>query len=406
MIFLDATNAAGARPRSGLVRAASRLRDALGTAAVPVDWRRWDRAVSRSDWFLAAELFSEGERPGITGFVRGRTCRSAAIFYDAIPLKHPHITWPRSVARHPGYLGLLADFDRVFAISAASRDELLGFWKWRGVPNPPPVDVLQLGADFDGGPDFAPRSGAPTGDCLGPSYAPLRGAPAGDCLGPSFAPPRGASAGDCLGSDSAPHCGASPDDCLGPSFAPPRGASAGDYSNALLCVGIIEPRKNQSFLLDVCTELWDSGLKFDLHIAGRVNPHFGAPIAARIRALRRKYRGLRHHAAADDAELSRLFRGARATVFPTIAEGSGLPLLESLWRGVPVVGSDIPPLRENAAGGGCLLVPPGDRAGWAQALRGILTDDALHARLAREAQTRPLPTWADAARTLLEKLGA
>ena len=372
MIFLDATSASGARHRSGLVRAAGRLRDSLGARAVPVDWRRWDRAASRSDWFLAAELFSEEERPGITAFVRARRCRSAAIFYDAIPLKHPHITWPRSVARHPGYLGLLADFDRVFAISAASRDELLGFWRWRGVASPPPVEVLQLGADFDGGgrvagrvtgseggkPDFAPRSVASTGEDRGPDYAPR------------------------------------------------SGASTGDYPNALVCVGIIEPRKNPSFLLDVCTELWDAGLAFDLHIAGRVNPHFGKPIAARIRALRGKYRGLHHDAAADDAELARLFRGARATVFPTIAEGSGLPLLESLWRGVPVVGSDIPPLRENASGGGCLLVPTGDRAAWARALREILTDDALHARLVREAQTRPLPTWADAAAALLGKLGA
>jgi glycosyltransferase involved in cell wall biosynthesis len=356
MIFLDATNAAGARHRSGLVRAAGRLGDSLGTAAVPVDWRRWDRAVTRSDWFLAAELFSEEERPGIAEFIRGRRCRSAAIFYDAIPLKHPHITWPRSVARHPGYLGLLAAFDRVFAISAASRDELLGFWKWRGVANPPPVDVLQLGADFDG-------SSRVTGRVTG-------------------------------GESGRPDC------------APRGGPSTGDCSNALLCVGIIEPRKNQSFLVDVCAELWDSGLGFDLHIAGRVNPHFGAPIAARIRALRRKYPGLRFHAAPDDTELARLLKGARATVFPTIAEGSGLPLLESLWRGVPVVGSDIPPLRENASGGGCLLIPTGDRDAWVRALRGILTDHALHARLVGEAVSRPLPTWADAARTLLEKLGS
>ena len=40
---------------------------------------------------------------------------------------------PQSVARHPGYLKFLARFDRVWAVSAASREELLGFWRWQGV---------------------------------------------------------------------------------------------------------------------------------------------------------------------------------------------------------------------------------------------------------------------------------
>jgi hypothetical protein len=45
-------------------------------------------------------------------------------------------------------------------------------------------------------------------------------------------------------------------------------------------------------------------------------------------------------------------------------------------------------------------VPPADRAAWAAALRRILDDDALAARLAAEAAGRPLPTWADAVRAL------
>ena len=45
---------------------------------------------------------------------------------------------------------LLSRFDRVWAVSGASRDELLGFWKWQGIADPPPVDVLALGADGAG----------------------------------------------------------------------------------------------------------------------------------------------------------------------------------------------------------------------------------------------------------------
>jgi glycosyltransferase involved in cell wall biosynthesis len=338
MIFLDVTKSANARHRSGLMRVGTRLGQNFGLAAAGVVWPEWDRAVKRGDWFLTPELFCESERPGFTAFLKARPCRFAAIFHDAIPLKYPHITWPQSVARHPEYLKLLSYFDRVWAVSEASRQELLGFWRWQGVENVPPVDVLALGADFAS----APRTTAST-------------------------------------TTSSPA---------------PR----------LLCVGILEPRKNQLFLLDVCESLWAEGLKFELHVVGRVNPHFGAPILDRIKVVRRKHRGLHYHAAASDAEVVELYASARASVFPTIAEGCGLPLLESLWMGVPCVCSDLPVLRENADGGGCVAVAVNDREAWKSALRRVLTDENFNARLVGEATTRVLPTWAEAAQTIVRGL--
>ncbi len=336
MIHFDVTKSAPAGHRSGLTRVSARLLAELGPAAAPV---KWPAAVPAGDWWLTAELFAEEERPGLTQFLRTRGIHKAAIFHDAIPLKLPHLTWPRSVARHPGYLKLLAEFDRVWAVSAASRDELLGYWRWLGLERTPPVEVLPLGADFDG----AARASGP--------------------------------------------------------------ATAGATPRQLLSVGILEPRKNQSLLLDACTDLWTEGLDFELHLVGRVNPHFGPPILARIRELRRRFPGLRYHAAATDAEVAGLYAAAWATVFPTLAEGCGLPLLESLWRGVPCVCSDLPVLGENAAGGGCLRVAAGDRVAWREALRSVLKDDALRSRLAGEARSRPLPTWAGAAQVVRAALG-
>lgn len=332
MIFLDVTKSANSRHRSGLMRVGTRLGQNFGLAAAGMVWPEWDRAVKRGDWFLTPELFCESERPGFTAFLNARPCRFAAVFHDAIPLKHPHITWPQSVARHPEYMKLLSRFDRVWAVSAASREELLGFWKWQGVETPPPVDVLALGADFSA----APR-------------APIRKIPA---------------------------------------------------EPVLLCVGILEPRKNQLFLLDVCESVWAEGLEFELHVVGRVNPHFGAPVLARLKTLRRKYRGLHYHAAASDAEVAALYASARASVFPTIAEGCGLPLLESLWMGVPCVCSDLPVLRENADGGGCLPVAVNDHAAWQTALRRVIRDAAFATKLAAAAASRRLPTWAEAAETI------
>jgi glycosyltransferase involved in cell wall biosynthesis len=181
-------------------------------------------------------------------------------------------------------------------------------------------------------------------------------------------------------------------------------ARSSSVGSSLLCVGILEPRKNQLFLLEVCSALWTEGLKFELNVVGRVNPHFGAPIVARLESAQEKFPSLHYHAAADDAAVTRLYATARASVFPTIAEGCGLPLLESLWVGVPCVCSDLPVLRENADGGGCLPVKPNDPEAWKTALRNVLTDEALNVRLGIEALTRPLPTWSAAAETLVAAL--
>ncbi len=337
MIFFDVTKAGGAGHRSGLMRVSARLADGLRGMTTEVRWGTWKNAEAKAeDWFFTGELFSEDERPGLTAFLANPPCRTAAIFHDAIPLKFPHTTWPQSVARHPGYMKLLARFTRVWAVSEASRDELLGFWRWQGVTKVPPVEVLALGADFTGAPRITKRASAAT--------------------------------------------------------------------SSLLCVGIVEPRKNQMFALDVCEDLWAEGLTFDFHIVGRVNPHFGKPIVARIKSLQRRFPGLKFHEAPGDAAVVALYAAARATVFPTTAEGCGLPLLESLWMGVPCVCSDLPVLRENTSGGGCLPVALNDRAAWKATLRRVLTENSMHAILTSEATTRALPTWAATAQTVRQAL--
>ena len=172
----------------------------------------------------------------------------------------------------------------------------------------------------------------------------------------------------------------------------------------LLAVSIVEPRKNQPFLLEVCESLWRDGLDFELHVVGRVNPHFGKPIAARMRQLQKAEERFRFHAAIGDSALGRLYASARAVVLPTIAEGCGLPLLEALWRGVPCVCSDLPVLRENADAGGCVVAKVNDLADWREKLRAILTDAALCRRLQTEAMARPLPRWSQTARVLIDAL--
>ena len=337
MILFDETNAASWSHPSGLSRVSRRLKAELGGAAKGASWP-WNGA-GKGDWLLTTELFSEHERPGLTAFLERRPCGLAAVYHDAIPIKHPDITWPRSVERHPAYMKLLSRFDRVWAVSRASRQELLDFWAWQGVTAPPPVGVLALGADMEG-----------------------------------------------------------------VARATVASASASVRTPRIVCVGILEPRKNQAVIVEACEALRGEGLEMELHLVGRVNPHFGAQLKNRIAELMDRWPGLRYHSNLGDAALADLVRGARATAFASIAEGCGLPLLESLWMGVPCACSDIAPLLENASGGGCAVVEGNSLAGWKGVLRRLLTDNAFRGRLAAEALSRPLPTWAGAARTLRETL--
>ncbi|GAB5562098.1 MAG: hypothetical protein SynsKO_37450 [Synoicihabitans sp.] len=173
-------------------------------------------------------------------------------------------------------------------------------------------------------------------------------------------------------------------------------------SPSLVCVGIVEPRKNQTFLLDVAEALWSDGVNFELNIVGRVNPHFGKPVVDRMRSMAASRAGLHFHESASDEKFASLLANARAVVFPTIAEGCGLPVLESLWRGLPCVCSDLPVLRENADEGGCVSIPVNNLEAWCDGLRRVLTDDAHWEELANQAATRTLPTWAESA-AVIEK---
>lgn len=351
MIYYDTTKLGPARYRSGLTRLTSRLMEELGSTVTPVSWDGRRRAFvtgkqrepvgwAAVDWLFTVELFSEAERPGFWAFVQNPPCRLAAMFHDAIPVRFPHITWPQSVQRHPEYMKLLAGFERGWAISEATRRDFTEFWRWQGVTTRAQVEVIRLGADFDGG-SRVQR------DALVPSERP-----------------------------------------------------------SLLCVGIVEPRKNQLFLLEACEALWHEGVDFEVHVVGRVNPHFGEPIARRMQALQKREGRFRFHAAAGDRELGRLYAQARAVALPTVAEGCGLPLLEALWRGVPCVCSDLPVLRENAEGGGCLTAGVNDQADWQAKLRTVLTDATASRRLQTEAMARPLPRWTETAQTLLRALRA
>lgn len=104
----------------------------------------------------------------------------------------------------------------------------------------------------------------------------------------------------------------------------------------------------------------------------------------------------------DDGDLPALYRAADVFAYPALYEGFGLPVLEALACGTPVVTSNVSSLPE-VAGDAALQVEPTDVDALSAALMRLLTDQALRAGLRERglAQARRF-TWEGAARQLLE----
>jgi glycosyltransferase involved in cell wall biosynthesis len=99
-------------------------------------------------------------------------------------------------------------------------------------------------------------------------------------------------------------------------------------------------------------------------------------------------------------EMAGLVRGARGVILPVVSEAAGLPVIEALASGTPVVASSIGPLPELVGPAG-LLVEPRDPHRLAVALSAIWADDGVHARISTLAGERAglgPRSWADVAR--------
>ncbi len=180
-----------------------------------------------------------------------------------------------------------------------------------------------------------------------------------------------------------------------PPAAPPR----------VLCVATLEGRKNHVALLDAAERLWTEGLRFELELVGMPRPETGAAALARLRALRTAGRPVVHHGAVDDDALHAAYARCAFTVYPSLHEGFGLPVLESLRHGRPCVCAPAGALAETARGGGVALVPRPDAAEFAEAMRRLLREPAALAALAAEARGRPFRSWTDYAADLRAWLG-
>ena len=164
------------------------------------------------------------------------------------------------------------------------------------------------------------------------------------------------------------------------------------YGNYLLTVGTLEPRKNLSTVIAAFARLPDDmRRRLPLVIVG-MNGWGMDKFSHGLRHMieRGEVRMLGY---ADQAELPALYSGARLFAYPSLYEGFGLPPLEAMACGVPVIASRRASLPEVVGEAG-ILVEPMDDAGIAGHMRALIEDDALHTRLANAGRVRAAAfTW-------------
>lgn len=171
----------------------------------------------------------------------------------------------------------------------------------------------------------------------------------------------------------------------------------------VLCVGSHEPHKNHRTVLHAAERLWRSGHDFELEFIGGTGWQ-SEDFVEYLADVRASGRPVHDRGRVTDDELWQAYRQATFTVFLSVHEGFGLPVVESLACGTPVVTADYGSLGEIAAGGGCLAVNPRDDDAVTDAINRLLTDHATLVRLREEARRRPVRRWDEYATELWDVL--
>jgi len=161
-----------------------------------------------------------------------------------------------------------------------------------------------------------------------------------------------------------------------------------------ICVSTLEPRKNHRTLIDACLLLEENhpDLKFKLVMIGNKYPgHFD--IADYADKISQEHQCIRYLGIVSDEVMREEMRKSTFTVYPSIMEGYGMPIAESLWQGKPCLCSGNGAMGEIAKGGGCYTVDITDVHEVADAMYLLCTDHKLVHRLTTEAVTRKIVTW-------------
>jgi glycosyltransferase involved in cell wall biosynthesis len=139
----------------------------------------------------------------------------------------------------------------------------------------------------------------------------------------------------------------------------------------ILTIGAHRPHKNHGMLLQALAAMPST---VSLVIVGGSDPKFRDSLPGQVARLGLEPR-VRLIPSVTEEALPAVYKAASLFAFPSLVEGFGLPVLEAMAAGVPVVASAIPALTE-VCGSAAMLLPPQDTGAWAAAMTRVLDDSA------------------------------
>ena len=355
--FLDDTRRQYLSGYGGPRDALSQIPTTLGAPFLPATLVDWLGSGAQSGaTLLVAEIAMDGYSTARMAWAKARGLKVVSILYDLIPINHPELCNPRIARDFPPYLKSVAEGDTVIAISQTTLDDFEQYMAERQEPMPATSCVIWLPGQFGD----LPRKEWIDHERIGET----RGAP-----------------------------------------RPTNGKWWPTRQVEMLCVATLEPRKNHRRLIEAFHILKAKRGDLQLKLTLIGNRYDSAPdIAEFVEEACRSDSSISWLGFQSDEAIAAAFSRASFVVYPSLVEGFGLPILESIWMGRPCICHDDGVMRELASPGGCLTVDVRDASKLASAMERLATDDALLTRLGADAAARTIPKWEDYAASVASVL--
>ncbi|MGJ7548706.1 glycosyltransferase family 4 protein [Pseudomonas alloputida] len=296
----------------------------------------------RGGWLLQSEIVFERQGPARRAAARELGLKVAAIFYDAIPVTHPEWVADTIIRdNHAAYMNGLAETDRVLPISPDAGKQLQAYWAREGIVPHAQVKTCWIPGELTASPRATTPAAAPR------AGEPLR----------------------------------------------------------ILCVSTLEPRKNHKVLLEAVARLARNYPQLDWQLDLIGNRYAGADhIVEAVKAANAADPRIVWHGVVNDATLNEYYAKAHVSVYASLVEGYGMPIVESLWHARPCICHNGGVMAELAAEGGCRTVDMTDPDALAAQIHQLASQPEQYMQLASEAVARPILTWRSYARALLKQL--
>lgn len=294
-------------------------------------WKKFpNTSFKENDWFLCSELTHEHSSL-IVKFCKHHSLRMAWIFYDAIPMKVKEFYNDEVTKNHEEYMKIFSRVNKVLSISNTSNNDLLNFLTSKN------IDSYELDKKI----------------------LPV-------VLPGEFLQKRNIDIKKLVRKNN-------------------------KNTINILCVGTVEPRKNHLNLIKAIKLLNSkSASKIIFTIAGN-SPYID--LEEQVLSELQDVPNSTWVNSPSDPDLQKLYEESTFTVYPSIEEGFGLPILESIWNGKPCICSNESAMGEVAKEGGCLTADVKSPKSLCRAMMTLINNTDKYNELVQESVNRNFKSW-------------